>query len=368
MNRPSNETAMPQYPPPPIRGRRRGCLLWTLAIAFSLLAALFIVLAAAYAGWNAGVNDARAESTQGVQVEMQGQCELLRQNLADGKLGLAQSRIDWLRSQSSPSSCLLEIAPIATAAYLNAQPSPTQKPTQTPAPATWTPAPSWTPQPPATATRAEPTWSYDLEALLADALAELDQGDYPAAIQSLEAIVSIDDNFQRDSVRAMLLEALTAQALTLYRRFDLSEAIVLTERAENYGDIGELNYERYIADTFLIGQRNKTANPAEAVRRFSEIVYQHNPNYMNGLVVGELQDALGYYGDALLLAGDACRALEQYGSALALQPVRNLVSPAALRSKQTDAAQACGSSTSDAAGSAAIAPVGTTQPIGARGG
>ena len=339
-----------------------------VAAAFSLLSALFVILAAAYAGWNAGVNDARAEATQGAEVETQGQCELLRQNLADGKLALAQSRMDWLQRQSSPSSCLLELAPIATAAFLNAQPSPTQPPTATSAPATWTPAPSTTPLPPATATSAEPGWSYDLEALLAEALSELDQGDYPAAIQSLEAIVSIDEDFQRDSIRALLLEALTAQALALYRRFDLSEAIVLTERAENYGDIGELNYERYIADTFLIGQRHKATNPAEAVRRFSEIVYQHNPNYMNGQVIGELQDALRYYGDALLRAGDACRALEQYGSALALQPVRNLVSPAALRAKQTEAALACGSSNSTSAGSAAIAPVGTTQPIGVRAG
>ena len=351
----------------PGRGRRRGCIVWAAGISLSLLAALAIVISAAYAGWNTGLNEARARSTGIEAAELQGQCQLLRRNLADGKLDLAQSRITWLEQRRPAPACLLELAPMATEAYLQAQPSPTLAPTITPPPPTWTPAATFAPLPLATATSAEQQWFYDLVALLAQARTELDIGDYPAAIQTLEAIVSIDENYEREQARSMLLEALTAQALALYRSFKLSEAIILTERAEAYGDIGELNYERYVADTFLIAQRYKTTNPAEAARLFGEIVYQRNRNYMNGQVVAELQDALHYYGDALL-ESEPCRAREQYAAALGLSPSRSLVSRGELTARQQEAAQACGSSNTNAAGAPGIGPASTPLPIGVRGG
>ena len=275
-------------------------------------------------------------------------------------------------------NCLTDLAPAATAAFLLAQPSPTPVPTLTatllPPTAIATSAVEPTPiatspvEPQITQVSAEDKWEYDLDALLAEAKGDLEQRNIVAAIDTLEAIVSIDANYQRDVVRSMLLEALTAQALALYRSFKLSEAIVLTERAEVYGDIGELAFERYVADIFLLGQRYKTTNPAEAVRRFSEIVYQHNPNYMNGQVVGELQDALRYYADALLLQGDACLALEQYAAALALQPSYSPVSRGVLTAKQQEAAQSCGTLTLETAGQVGTTPAGTPLPLGVRSG
>lgn len=366
----TSQPAPGPFPPSERRGsRRNSCLLWALASAFCLLAALVIVAAAAYGGWTSGLDSARAQATESAASELQGQCDLLRHNLADGKLDLAKSRIAWLQSRDSAPDCLLELAPAATAAYMLAQPSPTSPPMPTAPLPTAQATTAFTAQPRPTSTSdIGSAWASRLEDLLAEAKADLALGNYPKAIATLEAIVSIDESYQRDLVRAMLLEALTAQALTLYRSFKLSQAIVLTERAETYGDIGELNYERYIADIFLTAQRYKTTNPAEATRRFSEIYNQHNSNYMNGQVVGELQDALRYYGDALLLGGEACRALEQYGAALALQPNRSLVSRGLLATRQQEAAQACGANGAVGNGGANLSPASTRQPIGVRGG
>ncbi len=349
--------------------RRLTCLLWLVAAGFALLAALAIVLAAAYAGWSSGLGTALANATGAAEAELREQCDLLAQNLADKQFDLAGSRMEWLERLRPAPACLLSFAPTATAAYLLAQPSPTSAPTQTPAPSLPTAtatvaAPAVAPVP--TEISKDEEWDYDLEALLAEASREHQERNFTAAIETLEAIISIDDSYQRESVRNMLLEALTAQALALYRSFKLSEAIVLTERAEAYGDIGELNYERYVAEIFLIGRHYKTTNPAEAVRRFSEIVYQHNRNYMNGQVVGELQDALRYYADALLLEGEACLAREQYAAALALQPNYSPVSRGVLTAKQQEAAQACEALPPEDGGQTVSAPAGTPLPIGIR--
>lgn len=352
----------------PSRGRGSGCLIWGIAGLFCLLAAVIVVIASAYAGWNSGVDAARANATGTVEAELQAQCALLDQNLVDGKVELAQSRIKWLQIRTPVPGCLLNLAPAATTAHLAALPSSTPAPTETALPTMSAALPTLAVEPQTAAASTEALWDYDLDALLAEASAELAERDYSAAIQTLEAIVSINDDYQRERVRGMLLDALTAKALILYRSFKLSEAIVLTERAQVYGDVGELNYERFIADTFLIGQRLKTTNPAEAVRRFSEIVYQHNSSYMNGQVVGELQDALRYYADALLLQGDACLAREQFAAALALQPSYSLVSRGALTAKQQEAAQACGTPAIDAPGQAGPTPAGTAGPIGVRNG
>ena len=164
----------------------------------------------------------------------------------------------------------------------------------------------------------------------------------------------------------LALRALSAQALLLYRSGKLSEAIVLTDRAEVYGDIGELNYERYVAEQYLTGQRYKTTNPALAVLRFNEIYYQHNSNYMNGQVVGELQDALRYYGDALAFQGDACQARDQYAAALELYPTYSQVSRGELTTRQQQAALDCGAQPPTLGQNGNGQAGGTPQAIGVR--
>ena len=332
---------MTSYRHPRQRGRAASCLLWAVAATLFLLIAATVVIVAAYAGWGSGVEAARANSTSTAAVNQQQQCERIPADLAAGNFDLARRRIESLQLESPPPACLLPLLLTATAAYSNAQPSPTAIPTST----ATKPAP--TAMPTSTVISVTPTpddagWEFDLGALLAEASADLGAQDYRAAIETLDAIIGIDSDFNRQQVRGMALQALSAQALLLYRSGKLSEAIVLTDRAEVYGDIGELNYERYVAEQYLTGQRYKTSNPALAVLRFNEIYYQHNPNYMNGQVVGELQDALRYYGDALALQGDACQARDQYAAALELYPNYSPVSRGELTTKQQRTAQDCG--------------------------
>lgn len=330
-----------------------------------------VVLVAAYAGWGSGVETAQAMATGTAAADQQLQCERIPLDLAAGNFDLARRRIESLRAVAPAPDCLLPLLPRATAAYLLAQPTPTAVPTLTALPRLTASAP----EPTATSPpfEASPTpgeddggWEFDLGALLAEARADLGAQNYNAAIDTLEAIIGIDGEFNRAQVRGLALEALSAQALLLYRSGKLSEAIVLTDRAEVYGDIGELNYERYVAEQYLTGQRYKTANPALAVLRFNEIYYQHNSNYMNGQVVGELQDALRYYGDALALQGDACQAQDQYGAALELYPNFSPVSRGELTTKQQQAALDCGTQVPSLGQNGNGQTSGTPQAIGVR--
>jgi len=361
----SQQPQVTSYRHPRQRGRAASCLIWAVVAAIFLLMAAALVIVAAYAGWGSGVETARANATVAAAVTQQNQCELIPQDLAAGNFDLARRRIESLRSVIPAPDCLLPLLPTATAAYMLAQPSPTAVPTQT----ATQPAPTATPPPvPASATPAEDdsSWTYDLGALLAEARAEIQARDFVAAIDTLEAIIGLDGDYNRDQVRGLALQALSAQALLLYRSGKLSEAIVLTDRAEVYGDIGELNYERYVAEQYLTGQRYKTTNPALAVLRFNEIYYQHNSNYMNGQVAGELQDALRYYGDALALQGDACQAKDQYAAALELYPNYSPVSRGELTTKQQQTALACGTQAPALGQNGNGQSVGTPQAIGVR--
>ena len=266
----SNQPQVTSYRQPRRRGRIATCLIAAMLVTTLVVIGAAIVIVAAYAGWGAGLETARAKATAAAAVTQQRQCDEIPNDLAAGNFDRARTRIESLRATMPAPACLPPLLPSATAAYLLAQPSATPLPTLTALP-TWT-APAPTAMPPSAAS---PTpgadangFDYDLDALLAEARADLSARDYTAAIDTLEAIIGLDGDFKRDHVRGLALQALSAQALLLYRSGKLSEAVVLTDRAEVYGDIGELNYERYVAEQFLTGQRYKTTNPALAVLRF----------------------------------------------------------------------------------------------------
>ncbi len=308
-----------------------NCLLWSGGALFCLLLASLVIIGAVYAGWGAGLATARANATGTAAAEQEQQCARIPADLAAGNLPLAQTRLEALRSATPAPACLLRLAPTATAYALQAAQIATSP----------TAAISATTALPPTAASAA-AFAYDLEALLLEARDSISLSDYPAAIDTLAAIISIDSDFQRETVRRLYLGVLKAQAQALFRSGNLSEAIVLSTRAEVYGSIDELQYERYIAELYLDGQRYKTVNPAEAIRLFSIIVYDYDSsNYMSGQVLGELQDALRYYADALLFQGDPCPAIEQYAAALNLQPSYWIVSRELLTSKKQQAEQAC---------------------------
>lgn len=336
------------------RGRqRRGltCLLWGFGVFACMLIGGGIVIGAVYAGWHSGLATARANSAEATQAEIQIQCRRIPQDLAEGSLGLAQSRFEDLANLPQTPDCLPLWAPMATAAYLAAA-SPTPKPTSTAviqptAPSTET-APTSAPM--ATALVEEAAADFDLDALLQEAQAAIRQNDYATAIDTLDAIISIDEDFQQELVKPLFLQALTAQALALFRSGHLSEAIVMTDRAEEQGNIDDLYHERFIALLYLDGQRYKTTNPAEAVRKFSSMVYEFGVrDYVNGPIAGELQEAHRNYALALALQGDHCPAQAQFKAALELQPAISRVNRADLIARRDQSVLACQAQQQDAA-------------------
>ena len=314
-----------------------------------LAAAGIVALIAAFAGWSSGVDFARVNARGTADAEVTQQCALLPEDLASGKLDLAGARMTSLRRISPPPDCLIRWSPMATQAWLASLPSPTPQATATSAPKAQ-PTPSM-PLP----TIAPPgSRDYNLDALLAQAQAELAASDYPAAIRSLDAIISLDPAFQRDLTRQLILEALTTQAQTLFESGKLPEAIVLSERAEIYGDIGELTYLREVAVMLQNAQLLASSNPAESVRLMERIVYALGATQlMTYDMVGELQARLADYGK-WLLPGDACAAKAQYEAALDLQPQHWKIGRETLNARSRQADQSCRAS----AGAATQAPIG----------
>lgn len=351
------------------RRRRRGiaCLLWGFGAGFCLLIAGIIVSGAVYAGWNTGLATARAESTVTVQAYARQQCERIPADLLGGSLRLAQSRLEHLAKMQQTPACLPQMASTATVVFLLSAPSPTPPATETATPAEATAPPPTAPPtiaPTAAAPSGDIVADFDLPALLNEAQSALRLRDYRAAIDTLDAIISIDGDFQRESVRQLMMEALTAQALALYRSGRLSEAIVLTDRAEELGNIDELYHERYIALLYLAGQRYKTANPAEAVRNFSSLYYEFGlRDYVNGPIAADLQEAHRNYAMALALQGDHCPAQGQFEAARQLNPAFSRVNLADLTARLNQSIAACQSQQGEAVSNAGAAPPATKQAI-----
>ena len=354
------------YAEPRRRRRRIACLLSAFgAFAFLLIAGL-IVLGAVYAGWTSGLATARAGATATVEAYAQGQCDRIPSDLGSGNLALARSRFADLASLPQTPVCLPLLAPTATAAYLVLMSSPTPLPTATPTSIQPTIAPTVAATAATTGGLLAP--EYDLPALLEEANSALSLRDYPAAIDTLDAIISIDGDFQRDLVRRLFLDALTAQALALYRSGRLSEAIVMTDRAEEHGSIEDLYHERYIALLYLDGQRYKATNPAEAVRKFSSMYYEFGVrDYVNGSIAGDLQEALRNYAMALALQGDHCPAQTQFDAALDLTPAYSRVNRADLAARRDQSAVACQQQQQEVAATAGVGSAGSPAPVGQTG-
>lgn len=355
------------------RRKRRGiaCLLWGFGACVCLLVAGVIVIGAVYAGWNTGLATARADATVTAGAYARQQCDRIPADLAAGSLRLAQSRFEDLASLPLTPDCLPLMAPTATAAFLLAASSLTPPPRHTASPtavqAVATATRAATAAPATTLSEGDSAAGYDLDALLKEAQSAMSLGDYAAAIDTLDAIISIDEAFQRDLARRLFLEALTAQALALYRGGRLSEAIVMTDRAEEHGSIEDLYHERHIALLYLDGQRYKTSNPAEAVRKFSSIYYEFGVrDYVNGPIAGELQEALRNYAMALALQGDHCPAQAQFEAALNLQPAISRVNLADLTARRDQSMLDCQAQQQGAGDSEAGAPVASPEGIGAR--
>ena len=318
----------------------RGCLFWVMLIIICIVTAVLVALASAYAGWNSGIAVARENATATVEADSREQCQRIRADLEAGNQQLAQTRLAYLLRLTPAPPCLAAIMPTATALYQQSQPTAIPQPTELVQPTATMPTAATQAAIAVATTGNQPV--YDLEALLLEAQADIVTQEYRRAIDTLDAIIALDESFKRDRVRELLFAALTSQATALFRSGRLSEAILTTGRAENYGDVADLNFERSVAELYLRGLQLKIANPGESVRLLGIIVYEYRlGTYLNGQVITELQGAHHNYGDALAFRGEHCRARDQYEAALALQPTVTTISRGAVMDKRDQANELC---------------------------
>ena len=327
-----------------------GCIIWGIVGMFSVLLAGVLVMASMFAGWNSGISVARVNATITVSSEIQVQCDRMQSDIDEGNTGLLQRRIEVLQAYTPEPDCLTEYIPMATALYIQSLPTETPIPTETSTP-TITPSPEATDIAESTATAtveaiateaSSSLFAYDLDALLAEAETELSTQNYEDAIDTLAAIIAIDENFQRTKIESLYFNALTSEATRLFHTGKLAEGIIITGRAEEIGAVQGLNYERFIAQLYLDAVRLKTTNPGESVRLFSRIAYEQGlVNYLNGQVMGELQEAYANLGNTLSEIGEYCSARDQYDAALQLQPTVSNILRSDITSKRDSAGQVC---------------------------
>nr|MBA3870724.1 hypothetical protein [Anaerolineae bacterium] len=278
-------------------------------------------------------------------------------DIASKNLVLLKARLDYLITLTPGVPGVLDFAQTATAISI-----PTA--TATPVPTATKPAVEATAE--ATSLPFVPSGSAtpDLTALLQQAQSAVSTTDWDTAINTLDAIMGYDESFQKAAVDALMFQALTKKALTLYRGGDtsrLAEANQLTDRASQYGNIetSEANYESIIASQYIDAVNAIGVDYNLAIRKLIAL-YGQAPSYRD--VFQLLVSQYIGYGDTLASGGQPCSAVAQYQSALSL---RNDASVSA----KSDAAQtACttqatqGTSGTPAPGG--IAPVGIA-PVGA---
>jgi len=308
-----------------------GCLVWGLVWIFGVLVAGAFVVTAGIAGFSEGVDTARSTAAAATQSDILIQCESYQTDLVEGRVELAARRLDVLLQNDPVPECAQPLVQMATEyiADQDINATATQNMVLTEVGATeqfvnaTATALAITPEATVELTQeviaqGEPTSIYDLPGLLAEAQGYISEGDYSEAIRTLDAMVAIDPNFQPQQVNTLLFNALTARAEFLYiSGGSLAEAIQLTNRAEQYGDIGSLNFERSVAQTYLNASAYLDVDYAQAIRLLTQ-VRNLAPNYRDTARL--LNEQYIAYGDAFMLSGDACSAALQYDASLQLAP------------------------------------------------
>ena len=316
-----------------------GCAVWGCMGLFSAVIAIVVVVLAAFAGWTEGLKLARVDATADRDAEINVQCQGLINDITMQNITLMERRVADLALATPAPACLIQLAPTITAVYVNNLATATPTITLTPQPSsTSTAAPvtaTQTALPEATEEPASNTGGFDLDGLFAEAQIQMDAGQYGDAIDTLDAISAIDPTYNKANVDSMLFRALTTMARNLYTgNGNLAEAIVLTNQAERFGDVGELNFERAVAQSYLNAQSALNVNYPTAIRNLREVI-RLAPNYRDAAT--QLYDQLVGYGDALALGGAACDAVGQYDAAIALRSQN----ASSITTKRDNAQRAC---------------------------
>ncbi|MDX1993443.1 MAG: hypothetical protein SF029_13720 [bacterium] len=333
------QPAQPQRPyAAPAEPRGPGCLVWGVLGVTILAFGLLIVGLSATAGWTAGQRVAGLNATATIGSKIAEQIGLIETDVASRNEYVVAQRLEFLAQLTPGVGGVAELRATATALYITAQPTVTPTPTLTPTP---TPTTEATEIVVAEVTEAaestsEAASAYDLEGLLAEAQEQLDLGEYDDAIETLDAIIRIDENYQRQLVRTLITEALNTRAIQLYRSVDtLAEAIRLTDLVTQYGGtLAEgLDYERLVASLYLDSVRAVgTNNHQAAIRALGQLI-RYQTQYQGINLNQLLFDEYLAYGRAFAIEGNHCSAAGQFQAALGI--FNNGEAQAALQTSQT---------------------------------
>lgn len=312
-----------------------GCVIWGILAVLMAGIGVVIVLLAGAAGWTSGQRMAQDHATATQNAEINDQLARIPGDIASGNTVLLDARIRFLETLTPGVPGVADLMQTATALYLSNQPTATPEII-----ATFTAeAPTPTTEPEIIIPQAAGGSTFDLNAMLQQARAAVSTAQYMEAIDLLDAIVAVDSNFERTEVRALMLQALSTQALRLFRSgTSLAEAIVLTDRAKEFGLAGdsELHFEQYVAALYLTAKSAIGTNYPVAIRALQE-VYNTAPNYLD--VRQLLFDQIVAYGDAWASQGEFCPAASQYQNAL------TIFNNGAIAAKRDNAATFCAQGT-----------------------
>jgi hypothetical protein len=280
----------------------------------AVLFALIVVGLAAAAGWTTGQRDFLVRATGTKQADLVNQIVQISTDVANGNVAIVDIRLRYLATQTPGVAQLPQLNQTGTALFLTRQPTLTPTPTLTPEA-----TPTATVE--VTAEAVIPTadqGGINLTVTLDDAQRAIAEGRYDDAIELLDVVIDSDPNFQRDRVRALMLDTLNTHALNLFRSGDettLGRAIFLANRAEEFGTVdGNVQYEAYIAGLYLQAKATIRTNDFTGSIRVLTEIYNQTPNYLD--VATLLMSQYIAYGDALVAGGQACSAISQYDLAI----------------------------------------------------
>ncbi|HVU10899.1 MAG TPA: hypothetical protein VHD90_06455 [Phototrophicaceae bacterium] len=337
-------------------GSRGSCLVTVLVIAMLLAVAVVIVALSGLAGWTSGQRTANTNATATQNAAISDQFNHLPSDIAAQNLPIIDARLRWLETQAPSLPDLNGYVMTATALYNLALPTATP----TPAPATEAaPTEAVTED---IAITPESNGGYDLAKILAQAQASMAASQWSDAVSYLDVILGADPNFQTQTVRTLMAQALNNYAMQLYNSNQPAEANLIVNRAEQFGPLANgLDYERYAAELFLTAQSAVGTGDPTAIHALQQVLalgpgryYTQAQKLLYNMYVAQ--------GDNYMATSNSCTAVGSYQQAI------NVLPSGVANSKLAAAQNACQNATPVATGAftpiPGVAPVGQVSPPG----
>jgi hypothetical protein len=319
--------------PPEGSTRAPGCGVWGCIGGVGIVFALAIVALAGAAGWTSGLRTANANATATAGAEISDQLNRVPQDLANGNLQLADTRLRFLQQMTPGVEGVPDLVNTATAVYLDSLP-------------TATPSPSPTPEAEATEAPFEVTAvnsgsQYDLAGMLQQARQAVAAGQFADAYDLLDVIAAVDANFERAEVRDLTAQALNGQARAMFNSNNPAQGIIWATRAEDMGVLqGELSFELFAAMKWRDAQAALGLSYPQAVNALQEILNLGPGRYYEQAQQLLFQQYVAF-GDALMNDQNqgACPAIQQYSNAL------NIFNDGGAAAKRNSAQSLCAQAT-----------------------